>query len=400
MRRATHAFLFLLLIVALLVACPRSAAAEGDAYDDAFARAASAERRGDLAGAASALAAAVDAYPQDYAIALALGWTYFRAGRYADAEHAYRAAALRAPASHEARLGLAWSVAREGRCGEAQPSLRELLESPEADRAREGLAECEAPARAGGTRELAVAWNELLFPQHPYKASGTGFVASGASSIGDAWNVGGAYRFMRFAPQGTSALAPFSQHEGYLDVAYDRPAFAITARGAIVADGSGAYGTSAHAGASLRWSPFGDLTLDTALSAYPDLSVLRASLRWRIPIVGPLSLVPGLAVQRAGADTLPNASLGVAATFPRLSLWAGAKLGEEARPAYLDAHVVYDVPERVAWGAWLGARVKLTESVGLSAAYALDHLRRTDAVARAPAETEVHAISLGPFVEF
>jgi hypothetical protein len=390
--RPLPALLFLFLLEPLTLLAPR--AAHADAYDDAFVRAGRAEQRGDLAGAAQALASQVEAYPQDYSIALALGWTYFRAGRYVEAERAYRAAMERAPASTDARLGLAWSLVHEGRCDEASEGLRAHADTASS------VPDCDAPRPHTWT--LSAAWNEYLFPSHPYKASGTGFVAGVGATFGQGWTLGGAYRFVRFATTATTTLKPFAQNEGYFDAGITRPAFALLARGAVALDGTGAFGTSEHVGVSGRWTPSAslglDLKLDGALSVYPDTTAARIAPSVRVHLVGPLSIVPGVAAQRVSGQSFWNTSLSLLVDTSRASLWVGGKYGEEARPAYLDAHVIYDVPERIEWGAWAGARVSVTHALGLTATYAFDRIRRTDALS--PAESGVHAISFGPIVEF
>jgi hypothetical protein len=379
-------------VFALVALSPRPAAA--DAYDDALARASTAEKRGDLAAAASALDGAVPLYPQDYAIALRLGWTYFRAGRWADAEHAYRLASTRAPASDDARLGLGWSLAREDRCADARSAFRSLLAGADDAPAREGLVAC-TPARA--PIDVSATFNEYLFPSHPWKASGTGTTVSTATTIADRWTVGGAYRYVRFSTLPTSTQGPFAQNEGYLDVGLSSRALGITARAAVVADGTGALGTSPHVGLSGRWSPAGDLLLDATVSAYPDGTVLRGAARWRIPVAGPFFVEPGVAAQDAEGRAFPAATLAASLVWPRVTAWVGGTTGEQVRPALLDAHVVYDLPEHVLGGASAGLRVRLVREAGVVATYAFDWLRRTDALG--PSESGAHAFALGAFLD-
>jgi hypothetical protein len=127
------------------------------------------------------------------------------------------------------------------------------------------------------------------------------------------------------------------------------------------------------------------------------MTVLRAAPRWRVRIAGPLSLEPGFAAQEAAGHVYAAGSLAAIVAWAHVSAWIGGKIGEEVRPAYLDAHVVYDIPEHVLGGAWLGVRARLGGPIGLVATYAFDLLRRADSLS--PSETGAHAIALGPFIE-
>ncbi|HEY2513519.1 MAG TPA: tetratricopeptide repeat protein [Polyangiaceae bacterium] len=376
---------------------PRSARAASDPYDWAFARAAEAARQGDFPGAARALATVVPAYPQDYAVALALGDLELRAADYSAAERAFRIAVLRAPSARAAHLGLGWALVREGRCDQATPELRALTygAEPGAESARRGVETCTPLHSAWG---LDAAWNEFVFPAHPFKASASGFYARTDVAIADRWVLAGAYRFAGFNTVAGSGVSPFAQNEGYAHAGYDAPRGGITADAAVVVDGSGYYGTSWHVGASARFSPFGDLLLRGSVSVYPDETIGRVAPAWKVHVAGPLSLLPGAALQFAGGQVLPNASLSVLADWSALSLWAGGKYGDEARPAYLEHDVVYDIPERVAFGAWAGVRVRIAEGLWGQASYSFDRLHRTDPLH--PSESDLHAIALGPSLRF
>lgn len=383
----------LLLSSATLAAPVHADDAPADAYDRAIERAHEAEEHGDWTGAARTLREIVDAYRQDHAVALELAWAYARAGDAAMAERAYRVALARAPASRDARLGLAWILAVEDRCRDALDALAPLGRD---ESARGVVARCE-PARP-----VIDAWSALdaySFRGDPTKASGLGFVAGLAAPIAPGWTLGGAYRFGAFSPPAGSAYASFVQHEGYLDAGVDRPALGLHLQGAVLDDGSGLLGTSGHVGVSGRWSPAaGDLRLDGSLSFYRDATLPRLAISWSFPVAGPLRLVPAVAAQEASGQALGNASLSLVALAPWASAWLGAKYGDEVRPAYLAAQVVYDVPSRVQWGAWAGARVRVAGPVSLFATYAYDRLQRTDALQ--PAANDSHALVLGARVAF
>ncbi len=373
-------------------------AAAPDPYDAALVRADEASRRGDVAGAARVLSAVVPAYPQDYAIAVALGRLELRAAAYADSERAFRLAIRRAPGARDAHLGLGWALVKEGNCDAASSELRALVDGgPYTDDARLGLAACAPPSPGPWT--LGAAWDQYLFPNHPFKTSGTGVVVADASAlVADHWALAGAYRFVDFQTNAASGVAPFEQNEGYAHLGYEAARAGILVDGAVIQDGSGLYGTSFHAGASARWSAYGDVLLQGALSAYKDATIGRVAPQWKLHVAGPLSVLPGVALQVAPGGAFPNASLTASAEWPSVSVWVGGKWGEEVRPAYLDQNVVYDIPERVELGAWAGARARIFRGLWVQVRYSFDRLRRTDALS--PNESDLHAFALGPSVNF
>ncbi len=379
-----------------LVSVAQTARAQSvDRYYDALARSAEAEEQGDLAAAARPLEEAIPSYPQDHELALKLGWIYFRAGRFKDAERAYRSSLSVAPQSADARLGLGWALVRQERCDEARTQLAPMLEA-EDPRAEDALAACASSPR--GTVSLFAGWNQYYFPNHPIKQSGTGVLASATAQTSFGLVVQGAFRHVAFTPSASSSVAAFSQQEGYAKIGYSAPSGALMLHGALVSDGSGTFGTSTHVGLSARWSPAGDLLLDASLSLYDDLQVGRIAPSWSIPVAGPLRLIPGAAFQFTSSEIRWSGSLTAALDWPSFSVWAGGKYGEEIRPAYLSQFAVYDIPERVSWGGWAGVRVKLHPMLSLQATYAMDRLRRTDALT--PTESDSHAITAGPLFTF
>jgi hypothetical protein len=355
-----------------------------------------AEARGDFAAAARTLTAVVDDYEQDYAIALELGWALTQAGREALAERAYRVALARAPASQEARLGLAWTLARELRCGEARAIAGAL---DDRDAATAIPRSCEASAGEASPGATAYgAYDVYAFPGDPPKSTGFGALAGLTGTLGPGWTLGGAFRAETFSPFTGAATTAFSQTEGYAHAGHEGKRVGLQLEGAVVDDGSGLLGVSEHVGVSARWSPVGDLLLDASLSAYRDERVPRLALTWSLPIAGPLRLAPGLAVQDAGGQALGNASLTGVVSLPGASAWLGAKWGPEERPAYLPAEVVYDIPERVAWGMWAGARLRVTGPLWVFATYAFDRLHGT--TTSLPTRADSHAVSAGLALHF
>lgn len=363
-----------------------------DAYDDAVRRAHDAETSGDYAAATRVLRAVVDAYEQDYAIALELGWAYAQAGDRPMAERAYRVALHRAPASTDARLGLAWALVLEERCGDALDTAASLV----GDAARAVTERC-APATAPRGVDAYAAFDAYAFTNDPAKATGLGVLAGLAGRSARGWTAGAAYRHTAFTPPAGAPTSGFDQDEAYARAGYERPLGGLQVEGAVVHDGSGLLGLSEHVGVSGRWSPAGDLVADGSLSFYRDELIPRLALTWSLPVVGWLRVVPGVAAQDASGQALGNASLAAVVRASWASAWVGVKYGDEVRPAYLAAQIVYDIPSRVRWGTWAGARVRAAGPVWLFATYAFDRLQRNDTTP--PAYGDAHALVTGASVD-
>jgi len=386
------------LCLLVLSLSPTVAFAEGgehvETYDEAMARARDAAEHGQFRKAVRILAPVVEAYPQDYDVALLLAWYTYSAGDFADAERAYREALARAPASVDARLGLAWSLVMRLRCEEATRELRSIEQDP---RVADVLAACAgAKLGAGETAEFGVSYVQSLFPGDRAKSSAQGVLARASVRVSSDWALGLSYRYLHVATHGVSRVSPFAQHEVYAHAAWSSPTFGLGLHTAVVADGSGVTGTSKHAAVVGRYTLFGDLQVDASVSVYGDRTITRIAPSWTIPIVGPLRLVPGFAVQGASGDTLVSGSLSVLLDWPGLSLWAGGRYGLEERPAYLDRSVVYDISDRIEWGAHAGIRIPFSKSFGVTAAYAYDRLH-VDSTSKSRA---IQTFSVGPVITF
>lgn len=368
-----------------------------DGYEEIMARAAEMSARGDHAGAARALEPAVVELAQDYSIAVECAWQHFQAGEWRDAERAYREAIARAPGSKDARIGLAWTLVHEERCEEAAAASR-AADDP---RGEEVLAAC-APARAW---TLSASFLAAATPDHPIKTGAAGILSSISGPIGEGGVFGAAHRFVRTGTIASSGIAAFDQHDFYGHVGYWGERWGLVVRVAVAADLSRTLETSGHGGLSahVRLASFlpawtGDARLEASASVYDDLTVVRVAPSWAIHVFGPLHVIPGFAFQHDGARAYGAASIAAALEWPVFSVWAGAKYGDENRPAYLAQSVVYDLTEKVAWGAWLGVRVRPWRRLAFEAAYAFDQLRRSDALA--PSQSGLHSFSIGPVVTF
>lgn len=389
-----------------------------DSYDAALASARAAAERGEPGEAARILAPVAEAYPQDYEVALQLGWYSFSAGDYDAAERAYREALARAPAAADARLGLAWTLVRRGNCDAATVEIRAIEPDPRAKDVTAACAPREVPAPPPTT--LSFAFTRWKFPGDSLKTGANGIFASASERVSREWTLGLSYRYASVDTQAsqTSLLPPpgapyppgppfaqtttrvssFAQHEAYAHATWSSGALGLGLHAAIVTEGSGTLGTSEHAGIIGRYSPFGDLQLDVSVSRYTDETIARVSPSWTIPLYGPLRVITALAMQRVSGETLASASLSLLLDWQALSLWAGGKYGQEERPAYLAQSVVYDLTDRVAWGAWGGLRLRLGDGIGVAATYAYDRLRVSGS---ANGQTSaVQTLSVGPVFTF
>jgi tetratricopeptide (TPR) repeat protein len=383
-----------LLPCALALSLLTGTAAAQDPYEDAFERAGALEAAGDLDAAARALAEALPLYPQDYALPLQLAWIHLRAGHFDRAEQLYRVALTRSPGAVEARLGLAAALERQGRCADAHPLYAALAaERPDLAEARAGLGRCAPPPAFRVTTALSFAG--VYQPDHPVKR----IEGSGALGVTLAHRSGffvsGLYRYGRFSPAAGSGIAAWDQHEAFATLGYSDKLGAFSLHYAFLHDGSGTLGDSHHLGISARWSPFGDIELRASASLYDDLEVFRAEPSWRLPLALGLSIRPGLGLSYAGGAGYVTGMGTLSFDHPRFSLWAGAKYGDEVRPAYLGIPVIYDLTEKIAYGAWAGASVNVSDDVRIHLTYALDRLKPASGDA-----TNAHSLGLGLAVSF
>jgi hypothetical protein len=222
---------------------------------------------------------------------------------------------------------------------------------------------------------------------HPTRVWGLALTLSLPLVIREQFLLAASYRFQYFTIKGEPGAGAgrrgrdgFNQHELYLSAGLVRPSFGISGQYAYLNDGSG-YTPQVHvAGLSARYSPWGDLLLAGNVALYQEMTVARLSPAWRLPLRPWLLLTPGLAIQVASADeahdqldgtteVLVNGSLSLALVGAAGSLWIGGKLGAEVRPADLDLPVIYNIPERVLFGAGVGGSLRLGGGWSLRVAY-------------------------------
>ncbi len=372
-------------------------------YAEAMARASAADRRGDLLAETHELAGLLGRYPQDFDLTLRLGFAYFRAGMFTHSEDAYRKALAQNGDPAEASLGLGWALQRQGRCAESSAAFRVVLGRRPADAgARDGLRLC-APPRPQSIRLTVGA--TLGGQASNQVGQGTQISANGAARLDVLFRerllLGALYRYRGELPAISITFgSPFAgQHEVYLHAGYGVPFVGATLHYAVVRDQGGLSTTSNHIGMGARISPLGHIFLDLAASFYSDATVFRVGPSWWVPLRFGLSLQPGLALQVAQGQVYFNYAFVAAFSRGRFSLWAGGKYGEEFRPAYLDATIIYNLSDKVLAGALGGASIKLGKWGGpgkpgkslLSLYYTYDCLRPSDGTA----DTNLHALTIG-----
>ena len=126
-------------------------AARADDLASAWARAGVLEARGDPSAACDELLPWLALYPQDYALALQIGWLAFSAERYREAEDAYRQAVALSSGAPEASVGLAWTLLRVGRSPEARALVEALPPGEQRDQLEAALPKTRWMARLGGS---------------------------------------------------------------------------------------------------------------------------------------------------------------------------------------------------------------------------------------------------------
>ncbi len=381
--------------------------------------AATPEQPDQIDAAIGELSALLPQYLQDVDLPLKLGELLLRRGRYLDALYSYELALRNSSPGGEAELGLGNTLLKLGRCLEARVHFQAVLaETRLHDAAAAGLRQCSssptpglelpaAPAAKATTASAAapprlwlqpfLAQSFYIYQNHPVLNYGLGPTARLEALVSGRYYAAATYRYSYFATR-SGQVAPFSQHDLYLDAGWNARAFGVTLRYAFVTDGGSYSGNSHHVGVSARYSRFADGLLNLSASFYQDTTVLRGELAWLIPIAGGFSLRPAGALQWTPSDTYKTLSLALFYYHRRFSLWAGGKIGDELRPAYLSVAYVYNSPARIPYGAWGGLSVRPGSRFSLTLNYAYDRLLRTDTTPTQ--DSVVHALTLGLAREF
>lgn len=236
-----------------------------------------------------------------------------------------------------------------------------------------------------------------IYRDHPARGLTSATTARLALWLRQQWLFSASYRFSYFAPSPSAAsyglaTAPWRQHDGYASFGYAALRFGISLHYGVLAGALSAtpdYAeTSHHVGFLARYSPFGDALLAFTASLFPTEVIYRGELGWALPLLPAssrlaqagqqLRLRPAFALQQSAGEWRPNGSLTLSFEHPRFSAFLGGKYGSELRPAYLPQEIVYNGPERIPLGLWVGASLRLLprDGTSLSLSYAYDRLLR------------------------
>jgi len=347
-----------------------------DPYADAFGRSYEYENGGRYGKAIEVLEPLLDEYPQDFQLALRLGWLYFQNKNYGDASEQYGRALTLNSESVDSWLGRGWSRYYLGRKSAARDDFKKVLElSPGHESAEEGLA-LSVPAYLFVPSVSGVYY---AYTDHPAKESANGIVLSLPTLLADRFLLGAAYRYTRFQTRQDGFISAwddeFSQHEMYGHAGLTFPFWGLTAQyGRLSNDMVGEEPMSA-AGALLRVSPWGNIRVSGSGSFYTDETVYRTAAAWDMPVGGRVLLIPGGAYQQADGESYATGYLSASAPVGPVSVVVGAKYGEENKPAYLEQAVVYNTPETIQWGAWCRVAAALGGGMRFAAFYEFQKLK-------------------------
>lgn len=393
-------------------------AALADSLGDALDRALELESAGDPAAARDELLPWMSTYPQDFSLALRVGWLAWLAEDWGTAERAYSRAAELSGGGLEARLGLAWTHLKMGEITQARSEAAALqTDHPDDARITELIHALPQSAWSAGGNGIVV----FLAPHHAadlgvggrIRAEGRGEHASGGLAIEYLHYLGVAatpvpndtvsVRQNRYGQQaGTqdgvqagetrrpweeeaasgspwSATTPASELGadisvwGNAGVGGDRAGVEIV--GAALLHTTDLAGTGFVAGALGRVEAAGTLSAELSLTRPRSAAanVWRVAPSWFIP-VGPLALQPGAALQVARNSVLPSGSLTVWALPEGWGLWAGGSFGPEWYRTSLALRSAAAWPDLTRASAWAGLRVGALDRTWVSLGWSTDIL--------------------------
>jgi hypothetical protein len=385
-----------------------SAAAAQTDYDDAMSAAAERERAGRPRDAAASLDALHARYPQDYALALRLGWLWFQAGDQPTARARYqRALSLSDGTSHDARLGLAWTQLRLGETDDARRAFEALAAADPTDAsARQGLSLAVAAAPVP-LRVWASLWaGAQLYANHPQRSWSLSATASVTAQILDGFVFGATYRAVDYslsqraplppgvpppppqAPQPPLISSTSVQQEVHLVAGFARSEWAARAHLGFLRDASNSMAPATVFGVSGRYSLRGDLSAELSDSVFADHSVVRAVGAWAASLGAHWTLGPVGSLQYG--DGTAGGSIGA------LAGWRGdgyqvalsARYGDERRPTSLVEALFYATDDRVRGTLSLSGVAPLGS--GLSLALRYDGLMLTTSAATGSVNASAH----------
>ena len=398
-------FITLLIVVAAPSVASRPAQAQSS-YREALTRAAELDKAGDPAAAAAALQPLEEGYSQDYTLQLRLAWLRYSAGDYAGAETSYRRVLVLNPNSLDALNGLGWTLVKRGKCDAARPRFEAVLTSkPDTELARAGLAACPEPSPVTGA--LGASLTAHAYQDHPLKTGALGVTASAPLGFLQHGLLRATYRYTNFwTVQGEGYDDGFEQHEAHLSAGVSFKEWGLTGHYSFASEDTGTVGDVHLAGLTARYSPWGDITLETSVSLYDDMTVGRTALAWSIPLASWAALTPSFSLQVAHApdgygllddttEALPGGSLTLSFYGETGSAWLGGKYGKEVRPAYLwGTPSIYNNFDQLNWGIWAGGALNLGQGWSVFAAYELTALT-TEESSGTDTDSNMHLVTLG-----
>ena len=366
----------ILLSWVLLASAPPAVA--GDDYAEAMRRAAVLEVVKEPAAAAAVLEEIAGTYSQDHALFLRLGWLHFEAGDFDASIDRYRRALALNPDSVDARLGIGWCRLRLGDRVRARDRFLEvLLRRPADESAKQGVALTRKMTTLGAS--VGVAYH--AYTGHPTKVSAWAVAPSLWAAFSEAWLAGVTYRYLAFTTVGgTGSIGSwsdggFEQQEVHAYLGWMGADVGVTAHYAYQGNDAPSLNAAHTAGLALRGRLWGDLLTTGVYSHYDDMDVWRAALGFRMPLTAWFTLTPGVAYQHAGDEDLGSGSLSAAMALGRFFADVGGRYGDEVRPAYPDHAVIYNVSERLRYGAWASLGVRLWGGLRMGAIYEYRGLR-------------------------
>jgi hypothetical protein len=373
-------------------------AQESDEYQKAMARAAALEKQEKYAEAARVLEPLVPEYPQTYDLFLKLGWLHFSAKSHSRALERYRTAYKLSGGGTEPLLGIAWCRFRLGERDKAHELFARILKSDPGNKsAREGF-ELSRPDRRTPVRAEPTPWATALsgfvtfhdYSDHPRKDWAIAGVGKVDFTIDTNYRLGGAFRYTHFEIEETalysttlrqrrrrgsdtnvagssSTTYTFGQEEVYLWGGVTYPEFDVLGHIAF-ADDDGELDSAYALGGSGRLAiPHGALFGEMSFTDYDDENVFRTAVAWDAPLNEQFSVRPGAALQSGDGDAFFTGFATLSFHGEWGEVYVGGKLGEEFRPLYLGEPSIYNLPENIDGGFWVGARFALDESWTLDA---------------------------------
>lgn len=380
MRRST--------VVALLALALRATTASAQTapdYDAAMGQAATHERAGRPADAARSLDALVAAFPQDFPLALRLGWLWFSAGSYGPARRHYdRALALSGGQSTEARLGLAWTMLRLRETSAARAEFeRVLAASPTDASAREGLALCRT-AEPRPVRAWASLWVGAQLYQHPQRRVSFSVAPSLTLQFMDLVVVGATYRAVSYdlaspQPGRPPTFSRYAQQELYASLGLARAGWALRLHAGSLWDADNPAAPATVLGLSGRLDLRGELLAELSAAFFADLTAVRAAASWALTLSPEWSLGPTASVQSVDGSVGGSlgAQLGWSSRGYGLSL--AGRYGDERRIASLNDSLTFATDDHVRGAASVAFRAPLGRGLSLALRYDWLHLLTGDA---------------------